>query len=62
MRYFVTIDENGKPVNGTTYEDGAFLPAEYTHEVTEEIWQNQDIYVFENDQWVEVPHETNSSE
>lgn len=54
MRYFVTIDENGKPVNGTTYQDGAFLPEEYTHEVTEEIWQNQDKYQLVDGKWEEI--------
>jgi len=51
MRYFVTIDENGRPVNGTTYQDGAFLPAEYTHEITEEIWNSQDKYRFNGREW-----------
>ena len=53
MRYFVSIDENGRPVNGTSLTEGMILPEEYTHEVTEEIWNNQDKYRFVDGEWEE---------
>jgi hypothetical protein len=53
MKYFVTIDENGRSVNGTTAADNAIIPEEYTHEVTEEIWNNQGNYQFVDGQWEE---------
>jgi hypothetical protein len=54
MKYFVTIDENGRPVNGTSLTEGMILPEEYTHEVSEEIWQNQDKHQFVEGKWEEI--------
>jgi hypothetical protein len=62
MRYFLTIDQNGRPLNGTTLSEGMLLPEEYTHEVTEEIWNNQGNYQFVDGQWEEVLNETTSGE
>lgn len=64
IRYFVTIDENGKSINGTTFDEsqGQILNTIYTHEVTKEIWDNTDKYRFVDGKWEEVINETTSGE
>lgn len=64
IRYFVTIDEHGKPLNGSTLDEsqGQILNTIYTHEVTKEIWDNTDKYRFVDGKWEEIINETASGE
>jgi hypothetical protein len=52
-RYFVSIDENGKPLNGSTTRDDQ-VHEFYAYEVTEEIWNNQGNYQFIDREWVKI--------
>jgi hypothetical protein len=52
-RYFVSIDENGKPLNGSTTRDDQVHEL-YAYEVTEEIWNNQGNYQFIDREWVKI--------
>lgn len=53
IRYFVSIDENGNILHGSTVDDvnGVLFHPIYSYQVTEEIWNNQDKYRFNGREW-----------
>lgn len=48
QRFFFSVRENGSVEAGTVIE----YPSEYTHEGTEEVWENQSRAFYKNGGWV----------
>lgn len=57
IKYFVSIDADGKIIHGMAIDtqDSSFL--DFPIETTQEIFENQQNYKYENNQWILVEGE-----
>lgn len=52
MRYFVKVDESGNIIHGLAINT-IKVSVNYPFEVSEEIFNNQLNYIYENENWIE---------